>query len=207
MAVFFLRGDHSGLGGLGSHFAFEQFADRKPRARNLLRTQHGKEVGLVFPWVGTLENAGLSCRSQSDARVMPGANAIEPFAQSEIEEDAELYLTVAIDIRVRRDALGIALEQIIHHALTVILNEVDHAERDAEFFRHGACVGHVLLPRALAERIPLGHPVFHVGALDLVTLLAEQKRGYGAVHPARHGDENPGHDAISTRHAPQRRPL
>ena len=204
LAVFFLRSDQSGLGGLGAHFALEQLADRKPGASDLLGSQHGEEIRLVLAGIGAFVNRFGMVGPGRSARVVSGADTVEAFAQREIEEDAEFYLAIAIDIGIGCHALGVTLEQVIHDAFAVVFDEIDHAERDAEFLRHGTRIGHVLFPRALPERIPLGHPVFHVSAFDLVALLAEQERGDGAVHPAGHGDENAGHGGISARRAPRR---
>jgi len=182
-------------------FGLGEMADGEAGVAELRLREQGEEIRLVLVGIGALEQGEIVRPARHALRVMPGGDGRKALGPGVGAEHAELHLAVAHHVGIRREAAPIAVEQVIHDQPAVIGHEVDHAKLDAEPVGDGAGVGDVLLPRAVADDLVLVDPVLHVRAHDVVTLLLEQQGGDGAVHSARHGDENP----FTNRHEPSGR--
>ena len=64
------------------------------------------------------------------------------------EEDAELHLAVADDIRVGGQALAVAVDEVLDDRLFVVLDEVDDPEGETEVLGDRLGVADVVLPGA-----------------------------------------------------------
>src|ERR1019366_7686854 len=99
-------------------------------------------------------------------------------------QHAELHTAVAHHVGIGGETALVAVEEIIHHEVAVVLHEIYHAKFDAELVGHGAGILNVLHPRAMADDIVLVDPVFHVRAHNVVPLPFQQERGNRPVDSA-----------------------
>ena len=201
LAVFFRGVGQAGLGGEAAEFGLGDMADGKAGVCELGLRQEGEEVGLVFVFVGTLDEGERTVVQRGAACVVAGGDGTEAVVAGPLEENPELDLAVAHDVGVGREAPPVSVEQIRDDAFAILLHQIDDAELDAEAVADSAGVLDVLHPRTMADDVVLVDPVLHVGAHEVVALLLEQQGGDGAVHSARHGDEDffaGGHQAANS---------
>ncbi len=95
--------------------------------------------------------------------------------------DAELDLTVAKYVWVRRAALAVLVQEVGEHLLAVLTREVYSVQRHAELEAHLARV--VEVARAVAVAVVF--PVAHVQALHGVPRVPQQQCGDSGIHAAR----------------------
>lgn len=91
--------------------------------------------------------------------------------------------------------MAIAVDQVLHDGVAVVLDEIDDAEGQAEVLRHCLRVADVVFPRAFPRegQAFFVHPGPEVRRMDLVPLLLEQQGRHGAVDAARERYEDLGH--------------
>ena len=114
---------------------------------------------------------------------MPGGHHIRAHFLSGLQESVELYLPIAQHVRVRRSSLGVFIEHIVHHPLTVFIAQVNEIERDTYFPRDHFGHEFVFFPFAVTVQCPFRVvPVLHEHRKNIVTLLFEQQSGNTGVH-------------------------
>ena len=114
---------------------------------------------------------------------MTRGHAVGPEPPRGLQEGVEFDLAVAEHVRVGGAAPRVFVEHIVHHALPVLLAQVDEIEGDTDLsrdhFRHEA----LLFPFAVAVQGALGVvPVLHEHREHVVPLPLEQQGGYAGVH-------------------------
>ena len=126
---------------------------------------------------------------------MSRGDGVVAVGQRSAQEDPELHLAVADDVRVGGQPVPVAIDEVLDDGLAVVLDEVEDAEGQAQVLGHGLRVADVILPGAFAGKREalLVHPGSEIGGMDLVPLLLEQERRHGAVDAARERYEDPGH--------------
>ena len=135
------------------------------------------------------------------ADVMAGGDVVglELFAVG--PEFAELEPGVADDAGVGRAAGEVLVGEVVDDPAEVLL-EIQRVEGDVEPVGHAAGVASVegataaLLVGGAVVRAAVP-PGAHEEADDLVPLPPEQVRGHRAVHPAAHGEHDPGRHGAS----------
>ena len=176
------RGEPADLG-LG------EVADGEAGVADLLLAQEGEKVRLVLVLVRPLEQ-GEGAGFRETPRVVAGGDRRKAVLLRPGQEQAELDLPVAEDVRIRGEAAGIAVEQALDDQLPVFPHQVDHLELDPDLLGDPPGVGDVLLPGAAADDVVLVDPVLHVRPRDVASLLLQEQRRDGAVDSAGHGDED-----------------
>ena len=169
-----------------AHARLGDAADGEDGVRHLLGAHEGEEVGLILVRIVPAQDVVFAAGSVLPLGVVAGRHALKTLFQRVVQQHAELDFTVAEHIRVRGGAGAVALQQVVDDAGAVLLDEIYHAQLNAQHAADGACVLDILLPRAFARDALLVDPVFHVSAHHLVSLLHEQGGGHCAVHPAAH---------------------
>ena len=195
MAVFAFRVRELGFGGEPADLGLEQIPDREDGPRELCLAQQREEVGLILVGVEAFEQVEGAVGVLAATRVVSGGDGIIAVGQRPTQEDAELHFAVTDDVRVRGQAIPIAVDEVLDHGLAVVLDEVEDAEGQAQVLGHGSRIADVILPGAFAgeREALLVHPGPEIGRMDLVPLLLEQERRHGAVDAARERYEDPGH--------------
>ena len=90
------------------------------------------------------------------------------------EKGIELDFTVTEHIRIRRTALFILAEHIVHHALTVLCAQVHEIKRDAYLSSHHLRHELVLLPLAVAVKGAFRIvPILHKHREHIIALLLQ----------------------------------
>ena len=183
------------VGGELAHLGLQQFADREDRLRELFLAEQREEVGLILVRVEAFEEVERPVGVRAATRVMAGRDDVEAVLERLAQEDPELHLAVADDVGVRGEALAVAVDQVLDDRLTVVLDEVDDPEGQAEVLCYRLGVAHVVLPRAFAGegQAFLVHPGAEVGRMHLMPLLLQQKGRHGAIDAAGEGYQDLGH--------------
>lgn len=152
--------------------------------------QQGKEVGLVFIGVGALDHRVAAVGECSALGVVSGSHGSEVVVSSPLPEDAELDVAIAHHVGIGGEALLIAIEEIGHDPVAIVLHEIDDSKRDIEVGGDRAGIHDVLFPWAVPNDFVLVNPIFYVGRLDRMSGLFEQKCSHGAVDAAGKGYQN-----------------
>ena len=110
----------------------------------------------------------MSCRNQ-----------VSTHLPCSLQKCIELDFTIAEHIRVRSPALGILVEHVIDHALTIFITQVNEIERDTDFPRDH--LGHepVFFPLAVSMQSTLRiMPVLHEHGKYVITLLLQKQSSH-----------------------------
>jgi hypothetical protein len=112
-----------------------------------------------------------------------GGDQVGAVFQGGSQEQLELYLLVAHDVRVRCKAGFVAVYHVLGYFVAVLLFEVVHFERNAE--PHGNALGILIIffPRTNKAGKILA-PILHVNARNIVTLLFQKSSRYRTVYTA-----------------------
>jgi hypothetical protein len=146
-----------------------------------------QEVALVLVGIARLEQLRAVGRV-FEARVVAGGEAPRAEPRRVVEAHAELDLAVAEHVRVGRAAGAVLGEEVVEHALAVVLGEAHAVQRDAELGGGGASVLEILGRGAVVVVLV---PVAHVEPVHLVTGAHQQQRGHRGVDSAGHADHDP----------------
>ena len=107
--------------------------------------------------------------------VVSRSNIIGTHLQRLLQEDIELYLTVAQNIGVGRATLLILGKHIINHSSLILLRQVNKAEGYIQTFGHELGKDLIIVPGAVAlERAGRIVPIAHKEAYNLMPLLLKQ---------------------------------
>ncbi len=96
-------------------------------------------------------------------------------------EHAKLDLTIAQHIRIRRTACPVFVEEILENPIAVFPRKIDVMQWYVQLLADLARVLQVLGGRAVAIVVL---PVGHVQCKDIRSVLLEEYRGHGRIHPA-----------------------
>jgi hypothetical protein len=132
-------------------FRLQQFADREDRLRELFLAQQREEVGLVLVRVEAFEEIERPVGILASARVVAGRDDVVAVLERLAQEDAELHLAVADDVRVGGQAAAVAVDEVLDDRVAVVLDEVDDPEGQAEVRGDRLGVADVVLPGAFAR--------------------------------------------------------
>lgn len=190
LAVFFFGGGEARFACEAAEFGFGQVPDGETGVAELLLVEQREEVGLVFVFVGAFEENAFAGGSDRAARVVSGGDGGEAVIARPRAEHAELDLAVAHHVGIRREAAGVAVEEVVDDFCAIIAHQIYDVKLEADLLGDSARIDDVLLPRAVADDVFLVDPVLHVSADDVVALLLEQQGGDGAVDATGHGDED-----------------
>lgn len=105
-----------------AEFRLEQMADRIEGALQLLLAQQSEKIGLVLVRIDAAENVGSAVGVVAAAGVVTGGDAIKTVCESLAGEDAKLHFPIAENVRIRRQAVPIAFDQILHDVLAVVFD-------------------------------------------------------------------------------------
>ncbi len=177
------------LAGNRPHLGLPDPANREFTESELGRIQRVQEIALVLVVV----DPALEPPSGPDPRVMAGREALCAESSRVVEPHAELDLTVAEDIRVRR-APGLELgQEARENALAIFRREAGLVQRYAQFAGDASSVLEIRRRRAIAPVVL--DPVRHEQGLDAVAGILEQGRGDGRVHAAGKRDDDVRHES------------
>ena len=125
---------------------------------------------------------------------MAGRQHLTAQLAGSLKQVAELHALVAAHAGNRRLAAQIGIGEIVNDRLAEGALVIQHVMRDAQPVADLAGVVDIL-PGAARALLLQGHAVIvelQRDADHLIALLMQQRRGDGAVHPARHGDDHAG---------------
>jgi len=133
------------------------------------------------------------------AGVVAGGQRLAAEVAGEFHQVLELHRLVAADAGDRRLAAGVAVGEILDHGGAEALLPVQHVVGDVERVGDAARVVDVLAGAAGALLLHGGAMVVELqrGADHLVAGFLHQPRNDGAVHTARHGNQDPHVAALS----------
>ena len=132
LAVLFVGRRQAGFAREPAQLGLLEIVDRETRRTDLLLIEQGEEIGLILVFVGAFVELAKAVSSRDPTRVVPRRQRTEPLSLRVAGEHAEFHLAVAHRVRVRRQAVLVAVEEVIHHETPVILHQVDDAELDAD---------------------------------------------------------------------------
>lgn len=100
-----------------------------------------QEIGLVLVAVNPLEERvvplPIPIDRIADTGIVPGGDLVESQPHRVLQEEFELYLAVAQDIRIRSDSGGVAVIDILDNLLVVLLAEIEDDELlDSQMLGH-----------------------------------------------------------------------
>src|SRR5260370_16510176 len=122
---------------------------------------------------------------------MPRCHRIKTLGARVLQENGELNLTIAHDIRVRSDAGFISLKEICHDFRAVGVHQVDDSKRYPQRLGYGPSIFDILLPGTIAEYSLFIDPILHISALYRDALLSTQECCGTAVHTPGHSYHPP----------------
>ena len=165
--------------GDASHLGFEQPAHGEHRTRELLLRQLTEEVALILVRIATRQQSvtHLAVRALDllATAVVTRRNVVGAEFKCLFQKDIELDLAVAQHVGVGRATTLILGKHIVHHALSILLREIDHVQRNIQSFGYQLGKNAVVVPRAVAfERTRRVVPIDHKESDHVVALLFEQ---------------------------------
>ena len=114
---------------------------------------------------------------------MPGRHHVGAHFLRDAQEGVELDLAVAEHVRIGGPALGILVEHVVDHPLTVFLAQIDKIKGNAYLAGHH--LGHelVFFPLTIPMQRRIGiMPVLHEHCKNVVALLFEKQSGDAGVY-------------------------
>ena len=128
-----------------------------------------------------------------DAGVVAGDHAVAAQLPGPLVQSSEFQELVAVDTRIGRMAQGVAAGKFFHDIVFEFLGVVEYVKGHAQPGTDAAGVFHIAEAAAgFGAAVPCIRVVvqFHVAADAVVPCILHQFGGYGAVHPAAHGNES-----------------
>jgi hypothetical protein len=145
-----------------------------------------KEVGLIFGAVCGFVKLDAT-RSFDTTRVVTRRKTRTAETTNVLEAHAELDLSIAKYIGIRRSTGAVLRQKIIEHPLPVFRCEVDPVKGNTQFATDSQGVLVISRDRAVGV---VFFPVGHEQAFDLESLLPQQQRGNSRIDPARKSDDD-----------------
>ncbi|HWP60244.1 MAG TPA: hypothetical protein VNL14_20285 [Candidatus Acidoferrales bacterium] len=117
-----------------SYLGFCKVAQGEKGARQLIPTQHPQKIRLILCLIGSLEQLYFAIVGPRTG-IVACSDVVRAMPQSRFQEDAELDLAVAQNIRVRRLSPRILTDRRIEDALFVLGAKIESQKRDTQL--HG----------------------------------------------------------------------
>ena len=120
---------------------------------------------------------------------MSGRNKVSAQHFCVLKKGFEFDLAIAQDVRIRRAACLVFMEEVFEYVIPVLCSKVSlmkfYAKRVADLL--GVCK--IFFCRAVFRPV-IFVPVLHEQALHLVALFNQQVGRYGRINTARHADDD-----------------
>ena len=200
LRILTLGGSQLLLLGYVTHLGLQQVTNREQSVSQLLLRKLTKEIALVFIGVGACQKFIYLLpvlHHRLLAAIVPRSDILRAHLESLFQKDIEFYLSITQHIGVGSATCAILGKHIINHPATILLREIDKAERDIEFFSHELGENLIVIPGAVTlQRTSRIVPVTHKETYHLVTLLFEQICRHRGINPSRKTHYNSCHKIL-----------
>ena len=153
-----------------------------------MRFEAVEKIALVFVAVRAFEQA-VAAADDFFAGVVAGGDHVRALFQRVVEEAFELDFGIAQHIGVGRAACAVFFEKIGEYLVFILRGEIDDVDVDADDVGHGDGVEGILFDAAIFVVVVV-FPVLHEHAAHAVSLLFEQRGGYGGIDAAGEADDD-----------------
>ena len=149
-------------------------ADGKEGLREHFFAHAPQEIGLVLVLVGGTQQARPAVGVRIDAPVVARGHKVRARGERLVGEGAELDGLIAHDVGVRREAVGVGVDEVVDDGGLVFGLAVPDLEVDAQAHRDALGVREVVGPGALEAR-QVARPVAHIDRCHVMTRLAQKR--------------------------------
>ena len=153
----------------------------------MLFVKVAQDVALVLLVIGPTNEKMLTVTVE-DLRVMTHRDRVEAQADSSLEQEIELDVSIALNARIRRLPRRVSRDKGRHHVALELLGVVKDVMINSEHLGDATSIVHV--GDRAAARVRHAAPQLQRGAHDVVPLFNEQTSRHRRVNAATHRYQN-----------------